>query len=269
MDITSMLVQSARDDYEAPTVAPACSTVCAVLPANGTVDLAKGSKGYTRDTTQTLTPGGTFTGLVLQITSILLQKGPTTKLLGADPFGTVEVVITGEENLQVFKGQVLQLSGKVVSHRGVLHIVVQAKGLKVAPTSAAEHLGRSWFASEYVSAVHPNARSGPKRSYGVLPIRGSKCLLARSIEKKKRWKGVCIPPVPASMEETAMGAATRALCDTCDLDPDQFYILQDIAPAVFYKKTDDNTPEVVTVYPALTNDGPPPDGMPDDVQAIE
>lgn len=268
VDITSKLVVSAPGGYEAPTVAPA-SSVCAVLPANGTVDLPKGSKGYIRHTTQTLAPGGAFTGLVLTITKILLQKGVTTKVLGTDPFGTVEVVITGDENPQVSQGQVLQLSGKVVSHRGVLHIVVQAKTLKPAPQTAAQYLGRSWFAGEYLSAAHPNAISGPSRSYGILLIRGSKCLLARSIEKKKRWNGLCIPHAPASIEETGIGAATRALCDTCDLDPDQFYVTQDVAPAVFYKQHDSKPTEVVTVYPAFTNDGPPPDAPPDDFQEDE
>jgi hypothetical protein len=61
----------------------------------------------------------------------------------------------------------------------------------------------------------------------------------------------------------------RSICEGCDLDPEQLYLLQGVPPVCFYKAQDGVVQEVVTVYMAMTNDPPPEDGTPDECQDEE
>jgi len=86
-----------------------------------------------------------------------------------------------------------------------------------------------------------------------------------------KWPGVTIPHTIPALDEDSMAAAMRALCEGCDIDPDNIFIPQCISPITFYKMKQDSAAEfqknvaheIVTVYLAVTND-PPPDGGEDD-----
>ena len=47
--------------------------------------------------------------------------------------------------------------------------------------------------------------------------------------------------------ETAEQAATRAACEACDIYPDEFVILRDVAPAIVYDKSG-GSPVVMTIF---------------------
>eukprot|EP00435_Cladocopium_sp_Y103_P008686 s1575_g2.t1 len=87
-----------------------------------------------------------------------------------------------------------------------------------------------------------------------LVLRGKKCVLARDADKNLR-----IPLEEAALKETAQQAAVRALAEACDIYPEEFFMLQDVAPAVYYEGS-----TVVSIFAALATNPPPPGASEDE-----
>jgi len=203
------------------------------------------------------------------------------KFLASDPFGTVVVAYQAppgdKEAPTVTKGDIVSINGKAITHQGTLQLHAASTAKRAAllpvanPQAARSHQGREWFSVGHASLSHPNPASTVARSCGVLLLRGRKCLLCRDATGQGAWEGLTYPHTVAALEETSQSAAVRALADGCDLDPDQFYLLQHVPPAVFYKAdpATGKVCEVVTIYLAASNNPPPEGAAPDDWQDEE
>jgi G3E family GTPase len=69
--------------------------------------------------------------------------------------------------------------------------------------------------------------------YGALVLRGSRCVLARS--PTKEWGGMRIPAVTALPGESPEAAAARSIVALCDIDDDEYTLVQGVAPVVIYR----------------------------------
>nr|CCC96075.1 unnamed protein product [Trypanosoma congolense IL3000] len=93
--------------------------------------------------------------------------------------------------------------------------------------------------------------SNVAHAYGALLVRGRKCVLTRSLSKE--YEGMRFPYLlHVSCDETALECAERALCEGCDVSPDNFYIPNYFSPVCSYEK-DHHTGVVVcrTMFVAL------------------
>ncbi|RNF00974.1 uncharacterized protein Tco025E_08689 [Trypanosoma conorhini] len=94
-------------------------------------------------------------------------------------------------------------------------------------------------------------------AYGALLVRGRKCVLVRSLSGE--FGGMRLPfLLHDDAEESAMDCAVRALCEQCDISPDNFYIPSCIPPVCYYDRSGDDGSSVVcvTVYVALALTAP-------------
>ncbi|ORC87355.1 uncharacterized protein TM35_000221540 [Trypanosoma theileri] len=105
-------------------------------------------------------------------------------------------------------------------------------------------------------------------AYGALLIRGRKCVLVRSLDGE--FDGMRLPFLMHSdAEESCMQCAVRALCERCDISPDNFYIPNFFSPVCYYDKNGpDGKVLCVTIYIALAV-SPPSGGAPDTVEDDE
>ncbi|EAN80539.1 hypothetical protein, conserved [Trypanosoma brucei brucei TREU927] len=105
-------------------------------------------------------------------------------------------------------------------------------------------------------------------AYGALLVRGRKCVLVRSLDEE--YEGVRLPYLlHTSSEESSMECAERALCEHCDISPDNFYLPSYIPPTCVYEKDADTgitTSRMMYVALAVT---PPAEGAGDAVEDEE
>jgi len=91
---------------------------------------------------------------------------------------------------------------------------------------------------------------------GALILRGSRCVLVRSLSKPPVWRGMRIPSMVARKGEPPHDAAIRAASELCDIDgPAEVVALPAIPPAVVYRP-DGRRVWVHALYAAR----PPPPG---------
>ncbi len=106
-----------------------------------------------------------------------------------------------------------------------------------------------------VSAVAHAAPAGTAE-VGALVLRGSRCVLARSLSDPPAWRGMRIPSVLPRDGESAHDAAVRAASEFCDIDGETEVVhLPAVPPAVIYRPGGGR----VWVY-ALYAARPPPPG---------
>ena len=67
--------------------------------------------------------------------------------------------------------------------------------------------------------------------------------------------------------ETAQQVGTRAVAEACDIFPEEFALLSDVPPAVYYEKADQAKPLVVSILAAVATSSPPP-GSAEDADTI-
>lgn len=105
-------------------------------------------------------------------------------------------------------------------------------------------------------------------AYGALLVRGRKCVLVRSLEGE--FDGMRLPfLLHCDAGQSAMECAVQALCEQCDISPDNFYIPSYIPPVCYYDKSGtDGTTVCVFIYIALAV-SPPSGGARDTVEEDE
>ncbi|ESL10769.1 hypothetical protein TRSC58_01492 [Trypanosoma rangeli SC58] len=93
-------------------------------------------------------------------------------------------------------------------------------------------------------------------AYGALLVRGRKCVLVRDVSGV--FDGMRVPfLLHDNAEESSMDCAVRALCEQCDISPDNFYIPSCISPVCYYDRSGaDGTTVCVTLYVALALTAP-------------
>lgn len=187
--------------------------------------------------TQHLTLGMAFSGLVVQVLAIIAE-GPPCHVMLADTVGGVEALVSKELRAEMSRGRIVAVDGWVTSVNGRLLVMV-------------EKITSGEFREGYGAQTLQNT-SERARLYGLLLLRGSKCVLSR-----RDGNVVSVPCGEAKSFETAEQAATRATCEACDIYPDEFMILRDVAPAKVYDKTS-GSPVIVTIFAALATNPPPP-----------
>lgn len=188
--------------------------------------------------THHLNLGMAFTGLIVQVLAVIAD-GPPTRMMLADTVGCVEALVPKEVKPEMPRGRFVSVDGWVTTVSGRIFIVVT----KATAGALREGYG----------AAKPGLRNTSERArhYGVLLLRGSKCVLSR------KGNMVSVPCGEAKSFETAEQAATRAACEACDIYPDEFVILRDVAPAIVYDKSG-GSPVVATIFAALATNPPPP-----------
>eukprot|EP00435_Cladocopium_sp_Y103_P047565 s2312_g14.t1 len=207
--------------------------------ANGHLE-AQGVVGAAVQNVQThhLNLGMAFTGLIVQVLAVITD-GPPARMMLADTVGCVEALVPKEVKPEMPRGRFVSVDGWVTAVSGRIFIVV---------TKATAGALREGYGAAKAGLRNTSERA---RHYGVLLLRGSKCVLSR------KGNMVSVPCGEAKSFETAEQAATRAACEACDIYPDEFVILRDVAPAIVYDKSGES-PIVTTIFAALATNPPPP-----------
>ncbi|CAJ1372791.1 unnamed protein product [Effrenium voratum] len=238
---TKQLAQKAKNITSMVTMPISDISLQATAPkAEGATFEVKGPVGAAVQNVQThhLRLGMAFSGLVVQVLAVI-STGPTARMMLADTVGCVEAFVPKDVQAQMRQGCSVSLDGWVTSVDGHVFIVVT----KATAGELREGYG----------TAQPGLRNTTERTrrFGVLLLRGSKCVLSR--------KGaiVSVPCGEAKSFETAEQAATHAVCVACDIYPDEFVILRDVAPAVVYDKSD-GPGAIVTIFAAVATNPPPP-----------
>ncbi|KAF8301729.1 hypothetical protein TcYC6_0050830 [Trypanosoma cruzi] len=93
-------------------------------------------------------------------------------------------------------------------------------------------------------------------AYGALLVRGRKCVLVRGFSGE--FDGMRLPYLlHDDAQESAMDCAVRALCERCDISPDNFYIPSCISPVCYYDRVGtDGVCVCVTMHIALAVSAP-------------
>lgn len=228
------------------------AAAAAAAPANGAAAGATGA-AVQGVATHHLTMGMSFAGLVVQVLAVI-SEGTMARLMLADTVGCIEALVPKACRGVMAQGRCVSVDGRVTSVEGRLFVIVDK-------AAAAAGFREGYGAAK---AGLRNA-SEARRLYGLLLVRGSKCVLARRTEGNI----VSLPVAETKAGETAEQAATRATCEACDIYPDEFAILRDVAPAVVYDTRDGGAPVVITVFAALATSPPPPGSEEDDSEDEE
>lgn len=192
-------------------------------------------------TTHCLMPGMTFTALTVKVLSVQSDE-EVLRATCADCHASVEVIANASASL--VKGANVCISGSTITLEGRLFVL-------------ARHVAQSPATLREGYAVVPEGQhdvSRLRRCFGCLVLRGKKCVLARDADKNLR-----IPLDEAALKETAQQAAVRALAEACDIYPEEFFMLQNVAPAVYYEGS-----TVVSIFCALATNPPPPGASEDE-----
>ena len=90
---------------------------------------------------------------------------------------------------------------------------------------------------------------------GALVLRGSRCVLVRSLEARPLWRGMAIPTIRPRRGESHRAAAKRAACLHCEVDyPEELLDLPQLPPACVYGAGGVRT-DIFLLYTAVA---PPP-----------
>lgn len=92
-----------------------------------------------------------------------------------------------------------------------------------------------------------------ERQIGALVLRGNRCILVRSLEKK--WEGMRIPSVFPMPGESPYDAAIGAMVELAEVDDSEVHILPHVLPIPIYAP--DGKPVIVEIYPLYANNPPP------------
>ena len=204
------------------------------------------------NSTQFLGPGMSFAGLAVIIQTCSQNKDANVlRALLTDTHGSVEGIFPLSMTDVLVPGKTVAVSGRTVSLEGRLLVLGQQvtaiRGLREGYKPASD--GR-----RNVSEV--------SRRFGCLILRGRKCVLARDANRQ-----LYIPADEPRNHETAQQAATRAVAEACDIFPDEFVLLGDVPPAMYYDKGGP-VAMVVTIFAAVATNPPPP-GSAEDADTIE
>ena len=86
-------------------------------------------------------------------------------------------------------------------------------------------------------------------------LRGSRCVLVRSLAARPLWRGMAIPTIRPRRGESYRAAAKRAACVHCEVDyPEELLELPQLPPACIYRAGGVRT-DVFLLYTAVA---PPP-----------
>lgn len=141
--------------------------------------------------THHLNLGMAFTGLIVQVLAVIAD-GPPTRMMLADTVGCVEALVPKEVKPEMPRGRFVSVDGWVTTVSGRIFIVVT----KATAGALREGYG----------AAKPGLRNTSERArhYGVLLLRGSKCVLSR------KGNMVSVPCGEAKSFETAEQAVLLA-----------------------------------------------------------
>ena len=131
------------------------------------------------------------------------------------------------------KGTVLSLTGHVVCAQGRMLLMVSAVDFPAAKVKTFESSEDGY--GHVINASHPNNLSQRPHSFAVLLLRGSKCVLARSLASPPEWPGNRLPQARAKARESGPEAAISAACQQLDLDKEEFHFRNDLPPVVYYR----------------------------------
>ncbi|OLQ09787.1 putative alpha-tubulin polyglutamylase Ttll1 [Symbiodinium microadriaticum] len=203
--------------------------------------------------TQFLAPGTAFSGLIVNIQTCSYDEDASVlRALLADAHGSVEGLFPTTLAKMILPGKSVAVSGRTLSLQGRLLVL----GQEATPNQGL----RDGYMP--VSDGRRNV-SDVSRKFGCLVLRGRKCVLARDCDKQ-----LYIPVDEARNSETAQQAATRAVAESCDIYPEEFALLGDVPPAVYYEKAGQAKPQVVSIFAAVAT-SPPPPGSAEDTDTIE
>jgi len=195
--------------------------------------------------THHLTPGMSFSGLVVQI----LTSAPdnlVVRAVLADIHGSIDAIFPRSLQASLVRNRLVSVTGRVVAADGRVFLL----GERAEPHSG--------FREGY-EAVRIGQRnySQNARRYGCLVLRGFKCVLARCDGT------MLLPTSEAKTHETPEQTATRAVAEACDIHQEEVALQRDVAPVTVYDTADPENPLVVTIFAALAT-SPPPPGYHDD-----
>ena len=94
-------------------------------------------------------------------------------------------------------------------------------------------------------------------------------MLVRSLAEPPAWPGMRLPQARPRARETSEGAALAAVCEQCDIEPEELHFNRDVPPVVYYSTLPSGEVQVVTLYVAFATFPPPPDGYQDDESGEE
>ena len=97
---------------------------------------------------------------------------------------------------------------------------------------------------------------GQQQWVGALVLRGSRCVLVRSLETPPAWKGLRVPTVALRPGEAAAAGAARAAVELCDIEEAEIVALPHIPPAALYL---DGGRGHALIYPFYAAQPPPAD----------
>ena len=186
-----------------------------------------------------LCPGEAVQGLVCMVVGkeSAANRG-LFKCQVCDASGSITCLYTAEVRRggKVFgagKGTVLSLAGHVVSAQGRMLLMVSAADFPAAKVKTFESSADGY--GHMINAAHPNNQSARPQCFAVLLLRGSKCVLARSLASPPAWPGNRLPQARAKARESGPEAAISAVCQQLDLDKEEFYFRGDLPPVVYFR----------------------------------
>ena len=230
----------------------ACLCLLGVSGSKALLNEADPDLSHGISSTQFLAPGTSVSGVIVIVQSCSHDwDANVLRAVLADTHGSVEGIFSRSMSALLAPGRVVIVSGRTVSLEGRLLLL----GQKVSP----HHGLRDGY--KPVSDGRRNV-SEVSRRYGCLILRGRKCVLARDANKQ-----LYVPTDELRHHETAQQAAARAVAEACDIYPEEFAVLRDVAPAIFYDKAD-VMPIVITIFAAIATNPPPP-GSAEDQDTIE
>ena len=94
-------------------------------------------------------------------------------------------------------------------------------------------------------------------------------MLVRSLAEPPAWPGMRLPQARPRARETSEGAALAAVCEQCDIEPEELHFNRDVPPVVYYSHLPSGEVQVVTLYVAFATFPPPADGYQDDESGEE
>lgn len=202
-------------------------------PQDAENDLATSEKTATHH----LDFGMAVRNMIVQVVEVKDAGGMMNAVL-SDAHGSVEALFSGMAQEEVTRGCIVAVDGRVVSLQGRIVLLVE---------QARPHpkLQRGY------NSVRMGMRNVSERvhRYGVLVVRGNKCMLARSCSSTT--VSAYIPVTEPKGYETRQQAATRAITEACNIYSEEFCLVNDVPPAVAYVPVDGN-PVVLTIFAAFT-----------------
>ena len=130
-----------------------------------------------------------------------------------------------------------------------------APAASAAPAALASAAEAGGGAAAVAAAAGGAAWEAGASEVGALVLRGSRCVLVRSLAARPLWRGMAIPTIRPRRGESYRAAAKRAACVHCEVDyPEELLELPQLPPACIYRAGGVRT-DVFLLYTAVA---PPP-----------